>query len=134
MVSSEEGIKFFLKNKNVIIDTDCGLGYKAAWLAKLALHWIALRVDISDLFILPQRNIRVTIIYFLKGNIANTGLKKGVIDFTICDQVIMYTEISEQTFSHLDITSDNGEFACYAYSKKALPRELIDTYFRWAIH
>jgi len=38
MVSSEEGIKFFLKNKNVIIDTDCGLGYKAAWLVKLALH------------------------------------------------------------------------------------------------
>ena len=83
---------------------------------------------------MPQRNIRFTIIYFLKGNIANTGLKKGVIDFTICDQVIMYTEISEQTFPHLDITSDNGEFACYAYSKKALPGELIDTYFRWAIH
>jgi hypothetical protein len=47
----------------------------------------------------------------------------------------MHTEIPEQTFAHLcNITSKNGEFACYVYSKKALPRELIDTYFREATH
>ena len=28
------------------------------------------------------------------------------------------------------ITKKSGEFSCYVYSKKALPRELIDDYFR----
>ena len=47
----------------------------------------------------------------------------------------MHTEIPENTFKHLSsITKFNGEFACYVYSKKALPRELIDDYFRKATH
>ena len=32
------------------------------------------------------------------------------------------------------ITSIGGEFACYVYRKKALPRELIDDYFRSQTH
>jgi hypothetical protein len=47
----------------------------------------------------------------------------------------MHTEVPENTFKHLSsITKFNGEFACYVYSKKALPRELIDDYFRKATH
>jgi len=47
----------------------------------------------------------------------------------------MHTEIPENTFKHLvAITSPGGEFACYVYSKKALPRELVDDYFRKATH
>jgi hypothetical protein len=95
-----------------------------------------LGVDISDSIYVAAKNfISYTNLYFFKGDIANTGLKKGVVDFTVCDQVIMHTEVPEQTFEHLcNITSNNGEFACYVYSKKALPRELIDTYFREATH
>ncbi|MFL5660628.1 MAG: class I SAM-dependent methyltransferase, partial [Ktedonobacteraceae bacterium] len=74
-------------------------------------------------------------LFFLKGDIAATGLKAGVVDFTVCDQVIMHTEVPEKTFAHLaEITSAEGEFACYVYSKKALPRELLDDYFRKATH
>ncbi len=74
-------------------------------------------------------------LFFFKGDIASTGIKEGVIDFTVCDQVIMHTEIPEKTFEHLSsITSFKGEFACYVYSKKALPRELVDDYFRKATH
>ena len=58
-------------------------------------------------------------------------MKDGVADSTLCDQVIMLTEVPEQTFKHhCNITSKNGEFECYVYSKKAMPRELINTYFR----
>ena len=43
----------------------------------------------------------------------------------------MHTGVPENTFAHLtDITSQDGEFACYVYPKKALPRELLDDYFR----
>jgi hypothetical protein len=47
----------------------------------------------------------------------------------------MHTEKPEKTFAHLcDITKPDGEFACYVYRKKALPRELLDDYFRAQTH
>lgn len=134
--SSEEHLRDFLKNKNIIVDTGCGLGYKAAWFAKLAPHCLVLGVDISDSIFIAAKNYKgLSNLFFFKGDIGKTGIKNGIVDFTVCDQVIMHTEKPEETFSHLcEITSDNGEFACYVYSKKALPRELIDTYFREETH
>ena len=133
---TEENLKNYLKDKNFILDTGCGLGYKAAWFAKLAPHAIVLGVDISDSIYLASKNFKdLKNLFFFKGDIANTGLKIGVIDFTVSDQVIMHTEIPEETFKHLSsLTSSKGEFACYVYSKKALPRELVDGYFREATH
>ncbi len=133
---SEEKLATYLATKKTIIDTGCGLGYKAAWFARLAPHAIVLGVDISDAINVAAKNFKqYPNLFFFRGDIANTGLKEGVIDFTVCDQVIMHTEIPEQTFKHLSgITSPGGEFACYVYSKKALPRELVDDYFRKATH
>ena len=133
---TKENLTAFLKNKHTIIDTGCGLGYKAAWFAELAPHAIVLGTDISDAIDVAAKKYRhLPNLFFFRGDIAVTGLKNGVIDFTVCDQVIMHTEVPEQTFKHLsDITSSQGEFACYVYSKKALPRELVDDYFRKATH
>lgn len=133
---SEEKLAAYLATKKTIIDTGCGLGYKAAWFARLAPHATVLGVDISDAINVAAKNFKqYPNLFFFRGDIANTGLKDGVIDFTVCDQVIMHTEVPEQTFKHLsDITSPGGEFACYVYSKKALPRELVDDYFRKATH
>lgn len=134
---SESELSAYLKDKSVIIDTGCGLGYKAAWFAKLAPHAIVIGIDISDALEIAANNFsEYPNLFFLKGDIANTGLKSNSVGFVVCDQVIMHTEIPEQTFKHLsDITKANGgEFACYVYSKKALPRELVDDYFRKATH
>lgn len=133
---TEQNLKEYLKNKKTIIDTGCGLGYKAAWFAKLAPQALVLGVDISDaISVAAERFKDVPNLFFFKGDIASTGIIDGAIDFTVCDQVIMHTEEPEKTFKHLSaITSDHGEFACYVYSKKALPRELIDDYFRKATH
>lgn len=133
---SEKKLAEYLATKKTIIDTGCGLGYKAAWFAKLAPHAIVLGVDISDAINVAAKNFKeYTNLFFFRGDIANTGLKDNVIEFTVCDQVIMHTEIPEKTFKHLSaVTSPSGEFACYVYSKKALPRELVDDYFRNATH
>jgi SAM-dependent methyltransferase len=133
---TKENLINFLKDKQTIIDTGCGLGYKAAWFAELAPHATVLGTDISDAIDVAAKNYaHIPNLYFFRGDIANTGLKNAVIDFTVCDQVIMHTEVPENTFKHLcEITSVNGEFACYVYSKKALPRELVDDYFRKATH
>lgn len=132
----EKHLETYLADKKVIIDTGCGLGYKAAWFARLAPHATVIGIDISDALELAAKNFKnLPNLFFLKGDIANTGLKDNVVDFTVCDQVIMHTEVPEKTFAHLaNVTSPNGEFACYVYSKKALPRELVDDYFRKATH
>ncbi len=133
---SEKEFILFLKDKRIIIDTGCGLGYKAAWFAKLAPHAIVIGIDISNSLEIAAKNFKTyKNLFFLKRDIAETGLKKACIDFTVCDQVIMHTQNPIDTFKHLsEITSNSGHFACYVYAKKALPRELIDDYFRKETH
>ncbi len=134
--SDEEEFKIFLADKEVIIDTGCGLGYKAAWFAKLAPHAIIIGADISDAVFIAAKNFKnYSNLYFYQCDIAETFLKENSIDFTVCDQVIMHTEVPEKTFQHLTyVTKPHGEFVCYVYTKKALPRELVDDYFRKATH
>ena len=133
---TENDLKEYLSTKKVIIDTGCGLGYKAAWFARLAPNALVIGIDYSDAVYLAARNYKhLKNLVFFKGDIANTFLKENTIDFVVCDQVIMHTENPELTFSHLSsVTKKGGEFACYVYSKKALPRELVDDYFRTQTH
>lgn len=134
--SSEQDFKLFLSDKKIILDAGCGLGYKSAWFAELAPNAKVIGIDISDSITIAAENYKhLKNLFFYRADIAKTGLKKNSIDFTVCDQVIMHTEAPEKTFRHLSkITSQNGEFACYVYRKKALPRELLDDHFRLATH
>ena len=127
-----EDLKVFLQSKKVIFDAGCGLGYKAAWFAKLAPNAVVIGMDFSDAAkIAAKRYKDIPNLFFVQGDIADTKFNLGVVNYVSCDQVIMHTEVPENTFAHLtDITSKDGEFACYVYSKKALPRELLDDYFR----
>ena len=133
---TEQGLKKFLSNKKIIIDAGCGLGYKSAWLAELAPDSIVFGIDFSDAARLAaQRYKHIPNVYFLKGDIANLPFKQGVLDFILCDQVIHHTENPQKTYAHLaSLLTPTGKFACYVYAKKALPRELVDDYFRIATH
>ena len=52
-------------------------------------------------------------------------------DYVSCDQVIHHTKIPPKTFKELvRVTRINHDISCYVYRKKALPRELLDDYFR----
>jgi len=133
---TEQGLKDFLSDKKIIIDAGCGIGYKSAWLAESAPDAIVFGIDYSEaVYIAAKRYKHVSNLFFLKGDIANLPFKKGVLDFVLCDQVIHHTENPEKTFAHLSsLLSPSGKFACYVYAKKALPRELVDDYFRKATH
>ena len=130
---TESALAGFLASKVVIFDAGCGLGYKAAWFAKLAPHALVIGMDFSD----AARQAAATYphldnLFFIQGDIAHTGLRTCSVDYTSCDQVIMHTEDPAATFTELArITKrGGGEVACYFYAKKALPRELLDDYFR----
>ena len=130
---NEAGLKEFLASKDVILDAGCGLGYKSAWFAALAPHAVVIGMDFSE----AARQAAaaygdVENLFFIQGDIARTGLRGGSVAYTSCDQVIMHTEDPGATFKELARVTDRdaGECACYFYRRKALPRELLDDYFR----
>ena len=132
---TEAALADFLASKRVIFDAGCGLGYKAAWFARLAPHALVIGMDFSDAARQAAAAYReLDNLFFVQGDIAQTGLAAGSVDYTSCDQVIMHTEDPAATFAELArITArEGGEFACYFYAKKALPRELLDDHFRTA--
>ncbi|WP_287600222.1 class I SAM-dependent methyltransferase [Thiothrix sp.] len=132
---SEESLRGFLKNCDVIFDAGCGLGYKAAWFAQLAPHALIIGMDFSDS--VKQASLvyqDISNLFFIQGDIANTNFKDNSFSYVSCDQVIMHTEDPEVTFIELAriCKKPRGQVACYFYAKKALPRELLDDYFRSA--
>ncbi len=131
-----DGLKLFLSDKKVIIDAGCGLGYKSAWLAELAPHAIVFGIDFSEAaFVAAKRYQHIPNLVFFRGDIADLPFKKETLDFILCDQVIHHTQDPKKTFAHLaSLLTPTGKFACYVYAKKALPRELVDDYFRKATH
>lgn len=130
---SEEALRTHLQNCKVVLDAGCGLGYKAAWFAELAPNSVVIGMDFSDAARQAAHSYaHLPNLFFIQGDIANTGLRTGRVDYASCDQVIMHTEDPEQTFAELARVIDpkSGQVACYFYAKKALPRELLDDYFR----
>lgn len=130
---SEEALRVHLGGCNVVLDAGCGLGYKAAWFAHLAPHALIIGMDYSEAAQIAARTYTaLPNLFFVQGDIARTGMQDGSVDYVSCDQVIMHTENPDSTFAELArITRrPHGELACYFYAKKALPRELLDDYFR----
>ncbi len=129
---SEKDLAAYLQSKKYIYDAGCGLGYKAAWFAELAPQSIVIGMDFSAAArSAAQAYAHLPNLFFVQGDIAAPIFGENSIDYVSCDQVIMHTEYPEKTFAELArITKKDGEFACYFYAKKALPRELLDDYFR----
>lgn len=129
---SELELAAYLKDKKVIIDAGCGLGYKAKWFADLSPNSCVIGIDYSDAaFVAAERYKATNNLFFLKGDIADTKLLANSVDYVSCDQVIMHTEDPEKTFKELvRILKPENDFSVYVYAKKALPRELLDDHFR----
>lgn len=132
----ESDLTRYLSCCQTIVDCGTGTGFKAAWFAKLAPHATVIGVDISDSVYASAEYYRATVpnLLFLKGDIGNMPyFKEAVFDFVNCDQVIHHTSDPVVTFRELvRITRPSRDLACYVYRRKALPRELLDEYFRQA--
>jgi SAM-dependent methyltransferase len=124
-------------NNPVFIDAGCGKGYKAACLASLSKKAVVYGIDFSDsvyeaanTFSSEDKNI-----CYIKADIASIPVKSYSIDLILCDQVLHHTHDPAQTLNEFQrILKPSGKLLTYAYRKKALPRELLDEYFRNAVH
>ena len=130
--SDEQRLKSYLCDKSIILDAGSGLGYKAKWFADLSPNSLVIGMDYSNSVFLAAKNyIDTQNLIFVKNDIANTKIKTNSIDYISCDQVLHHTENPQKTIMEFNrILSNNSELAVYVYAKKALPRELIDDYFR----
>ncbi len=129
---SEEELKQYLEKQSVVLDAGCGLGYKAKWFADLSPGTLIIGMDYSDaVFAAKQKYTNTENLVFVKGDIADTKIIDGVVSYVSCDQVLHHTEDPQETIYELyRILCEGGELAVYVYAKKALPRELLDSYFR----
>jgi ubiquinone/menaquinone biosynthesis C-methylase UbiE len=130
--SSEGELKKYLENQDVVIDAGCGLGYKAKWFADLSPETLVIGMDYSEAaFVAADIYKDVQNLKFVFGDISDTKIKDGVISYVSCDQVIHHTKDPQKTMIELArILQPKKELAVYVYAKKALPRELLDDYFR----
>lgn len=130
--SSEAHFQDFLRKQRVVFDAGCGIGFKAAWFAELAPETLVIAMDISEsIIIAAERYADISNLVFIHGDISQTNLRDNSIDYVSCDQVLMHTVHPERTFSELiRVLKSTGQFSCYVYAKKAIPRELLDDHFR----
>ena len=129
---NEQDLQQWLAKRHVILDAGCGLGYKAAWFAKMNPEAMVVAMDYSDsIFQAYARYQEQPNMIFVKGDIANTNFKDGLFDFINCDQVLHHTDSPPKTLKEFyRISSQDVCLNTYVYSKKALPRELLDEHFR----
>lgn len=130
--SDEADLRAFLQQQDVVLDAGCGIGYKAKWFAELSPSTHVIAMDFSDaVFVAAEKFSDTPNLSFVKGDIADTKIADGSISYVSCDQVIHHTENPLQTMRELSrILRPEGQLAVYVYAKKALPRELLDDYFR----
>jgi ubiquinone/menaquinone biosynthesis C-methylase UbiE len=130
--STEAELQSYLQKQDVVLDAGCGLGYKAKWFADLSPETIVIGMDYSDAaFVAARKYTDTPNLIFVKGDIADTKIRDGVVSYVSCDQVIHHTEDPQKTMIELArILKPKSELAVYVYAKKALPRELLDEHFR----
>ena len=103
--ADEEALRAHLLNARVILDAGCGLGYKAAWFARLAPHALVIGMDFSAAAKQASETFAdLDNLVFIRGDIARTPFHDGAFDYVSCDQVIMHTEDPEATFAELGLT------------------------------
>jgi len=130
---SEAAFKEFLQTCHVIIDAGAGNCGKASWFAKLSPNTMVIAADISQsVYSAATYYNDISNLFFLQCDIGNMPFfKNNIFDFVNCDQVIHHTPEPETTFKELvRILKNDKQMTCYVYRKKALPRELLDTFFR----
>lgn len=128
----ETSLADFLRDQRVVFDAGCGIGFKAAWFAELSPETLVIAMDISEsVVIAAKRYADISNLVFIQGDISQTNLHGSSVDYVSCDQVLMHTVHPERTFAELvRILKSTGQFSCYVYARKAIPRELLDDHFR----
>ena len=122
---NENSLARHLSKFEWILDTGCGLGYKAAWFASLAPNSKVIGIDFSSASYVAYKKYKdiYSNLVFARGDIAKTKLPDNFSGFTVCDQVIMHTTNPRVTLKELSrITSENGEVCCYWYRKRSTKR------------
>lgn len=130
---SEKELADYLQPFRFILDAGSGQGGKAAWFAQLSPSTTVIAADISDSIIAASEYYRhLDNMVFIQCDIADMSFfPDNFFDYVSCDQVIHHTKNPPKTFKELvRVTRINHDISCYVYRKKALPRELLDEYFR----
>jgi SAM-dependent methyltransferase len=131
--SDESALAAYLQDCRLVLDAGAGMCYKAAWFAELSPSSLVVAADVSSSLQRAADYYRqMNNLFFVRCDIAKMSFfEAGLFDYVSCDQVIHHTADPFKTFQELvRVTGPGKELSVYVYRKKALPRELVDDYFR----
>ena len=131
--NTENDLANYLHKCEYVLDAGAGMGGKAAWFAQLSPGTVIIAAELAEsVYQASKYYSKIPNLFFLKCNIQNMEfLESNVFDYVSCDQVIHHTSDPYQTFTELvRILKEKKELSCYVYRKKAIPRELLDDFFR----
>jgi ubiquinone/menaquinone biosynthesis C-methylase UbiE len=128
----EQEFARFLSGCRWVLDAGAGTCGKGAWMASLSPSTHVVCADIAECVRAAARFYRDRPnMSFLHSDISRLPLSDASMDYVSCDQVIHHTPDPPATFRELGrVLRPGGDFSCYVYRRKALPRELIDEEFR----
>jgi ubiquinone/menaquinone biosynthesis C-methylase UbiE len=129
----ESALAAYLRQCRVVLDAGAGMCYKSAWFAELSPSTVVVAADISNsLYQAVEYYTSLNNLFFIQCDIGSMPfIPNGFFDYVSCDQVIHHTSDPYKTFKELvRITGFQRELSVYVYRRKALPRELLDDYFR----
>ena len=130
---SEENLARYLQSQKRVLDAGAGKAGKASWFSQLSPSTLIVAADISDSIVAASEYYKsCDNLLFIQCDIADMPFfPDNYFDYVSCDQVIHHTKEPPKTFKELvRITRPNHDISCYVYRRKALPRELLDDYFR----
>ena len=130
---SESELARYLSRCRLVLDAGAGKCGKAAWFAGLSPSTTVVAADISDSLVSACEHYKDhPNLLFVQCDIGQLPFfSDGFFDYVSCDQVIHHTADPYRTFQELvRVTRSGGDLSVYVYRKKALPRELLDGYFR----
>ena len=131
--SGEKELVKYLRNCPLVLDAGAGMCFKAAWFAELSPASLIVAADISNsIHQAAEYYKNLNNLFFVKCDISGMPFfEDGLFDYVSCDQVIHHTADPFRTFQELvRVTRPGRELSVYVYRKKALPRELVDDFFR----
>ncbi|MDP2683946.1 MAG: class I SAM-dependent methyltransferase [bacterium] len=127
--------RYYLKNKESILDAGCGNGRITALLRKYSpLTTKITGIDLTSAHIAKNNLKKFNNIKIIKKDLLENLTNLGKFDFIYCQEVLHHTNNPKKAFLNLcKILEPAGEIAIYVYKKKAPIREYVDDLIRYQI-
>jgi SAM-dependent methyltransferase/uncharacterized protein YbaR (Trm112 family) len=130
--NTEDNLRDFLQDKEIILDAGCGLGRDIRWYAMLQPDAIVVGADLStSVFHAYEKSKHHPNLSVVRADLNKVPFAPETFDFVVCEQVLPAVENPRASTERLwSLVKPGGHFAFYLYKVKTPIHEFTDDYLR----